>query len=96
MPYEPYIEMHVVESGDVFDTSEHHITTLPAVHSAVNGKMYLIERDGKSLLYLHDTGFPPEEALELIRKHATRPVDLVSMDCTFGPNPLPPGYSSHM
>lgn len=95
-PYENYIEMHVVKSGDVFDTSMHHIMTLPAIHSAVNGKMYLIERDGKSLFYLHDTGFPSQEALDLILKHETHPVDLVSMDCTYGPNPLPPGYTSHM
>ena len=73
-----------------------HTMTLPAIHSAVNGKMYLIERDGKSLLYLHDTGFPSQEALDLILKHETHPIDLVSMDCTYGPNPLPPGYTSHM
>ncbi len=96
-PYREYIEAHPVEAGDVFSTSEHTIFTLPAVHSAPNGKYYLIERDGKTILYMHDTGILCiEDAVRMLRGHLRAPMDLVSMDCTYGPNPLPKGYTSHM
>ncbi len=95
-PYEQYLELHAVETGDEFDTAMHHVTTLPAIHSAKLGKFYLIERDGKSILYMHDTGFQCDQALDMLRERVRHPIDLISMDCTYGPNPLPPGYSSHM
>ena len=96
MPYAEYLEMHAVEAGDEFDTSMHHVTALPAVHSAKAGKFYLIERDGKSFLYMHDTGFQCDAALEMLKRRVKHPIDVISMDCTYGPNPLPPGYTSHM
>jgi phosphoribosyl 1,2-cyclic phosphate phosphodiesterase len=96
MPYKEYLEMHTVEAGDEFDTAMHHVTVLPAVHSAKNGKFYLIEREGKSFLYMHDTGFQCDEALEMLKQRVRYPIDVISMDCTYGPNPLPPNYTSHM
>ncbi len=95
-PYAEYIEEHIVEAGDEFDTAMHHITALPAVHSAALGKFYLIERDDKRFIYMHDTGVHCEQALQILRRRVGKPVDLVSMDCTYGPNPLPPNYTSHM
>ncbi len=95
-PYRQYLEMHIVDSGDEFDTALHHVTTLPAVHGAKLGKFYLIERDGKSFLYMHDTGITCEKALEMLAERVKRPIDVISMDCTYGPNPLPPNYTSHM
>lgn len=41
---------------------------------------YLIEKDGKRILYAHDTGFFPEENFEYL---AGKHLDLVSLDCTF-------------
>ncbi len=93
---EGLVELHTVEAGDEFDTSEHHVTTLQAVHSAPLGKFYLIEKGGKSILYMHDTGLGCDAALAMLRERVKKPIDLVSMDCTYGPNPLPEGYSGHM
>lgn len=42
--------------------------------------IYLIEKDGKSLLYGHDTGIFSENTLEYLKN---RKLDLVSLDCTF-------------
>ena len=41
--------------------------------------IYAIEKDGKRILYAHDTGFFPDATWEWLRN---RPFDLVSMDCT--------------
>ena len=95
-PYAGFLKMNTVDSGDEFDTYMHHVTTLPAVHNAKLGKFYLIERGGKSFLFMHDTGIECEQALRMLRERMDRPVDLISVDCTYGPNPLPPGYTSHM
>ena len=40
---------------------------------------YLIEKDGKRILYAHDTGFFPEENFRYL---AGKRLDLVSLDCT--------------
>ena len=93
---EGLLELHTVEAGDEFDTAEHRVLTLQASHSAPNGKFYLIEKNGRSILYMHDTGLGCEAALAMLRERVRTPVGLVSMDCTYGPNPLPKGYSSHM
>ena len=58
--------------------------------------LHLIERDGTSIVYMHDTGIDCEAALTMLRECVERPIDLISMDCTYGPNLLPAGYTSHM
>ncbi len=95
-PYAAYIERHTVETGDEFDTAMHHITVLPAVHEAKMSKFYLVERDNRSLVYMHDSGIACDAALEMLKERVRKPIDLISMDCTYGPNPLPAGYTSHM
>jgi len=43
--------------------------------------IYLIEQEGKRILYAHDTGFFPEETSEFLKNiHC----DLISLDCTMG------------
>ena len=52
---------------------------------------YLIEKDGKRLLYAHDTSEFPEEVFKVLSgKH----IDLVSLDCTNGK--LEPKWVGHM
>lgn len=54
-------------------------------------QFYLIEREGKRILYAHDTDlFPEEDYAFLAGKH----LDLVSLDCTKGI--LEPAYRGHM
>lgn len=92
--FEEHVEMHVVHAGDEFDTESHHITVLPAVHSAEMGKFYLVEKGEKSILYAHDTDSFGEEAMKILREHLRRPMNLCSLDCTNGP--LPHIYIGHM
>lgn len=86
--------LHRVAHGDCFDTAQHRVTALPAVHGAPLAQFFLIERNGISLLYAHDTDLFSEEAWSILIKAAQKPLDLVSMDCTNGP--LPHSYVGHM
>ncbi|MCL2747057.1 MAG: MBL fold metallo-hydrolase [Oscillospiraceae bacterium] len=65
------------------------ITPLKARHCP-GAFIYLIEKDGRVLLYGNDTGFFPEETWDYL---AGRRVDMVSMDCT---NPLHADTPNHM
>ena len=80
-PYEP------VQIG------EYTITTLPAYHGTDNPLFYMIEKDGKCLLYAHDTDIVKEEVWEYLVQNQIR-FDLVSMDCTEGLKHIE--YHGHM
>lgn len=57
------------------------VTALPADHIPWEMcYLYLIEKDGRTLLYAPDTGFFPEPTWEYLRG---KKLDLVSIDCTF-------------
>lgn len=54
----------------------------PAHHSSREPLLWLVEKDGKRVLHLTDTGRIPDESmnfLKLLSKH----VDLITLDCTF-------------
>ena len=65
---------------------DYRVTALPARHmpeqegAAFN---YIIEREGKTLYYAHDTGLPFDEVFDFIAEKKIH-FDLVSMDCTCG------------
>ncbi len=65
------------------------VTPLKARHCP-GAYLYLISRDGRTLLYGNDTGFFPEETWDFL---AGRRVNMVSMDCT---NPLHSDTINHM
>lgn len=75
------VRFHEVSAFHSFDTCEgYHVTPLAANHDK-NEKclIYLIEKDGRSLLYANDSGLFPEATWEYLRgKH----LDIVSLDCT--------------
>ena len=74
-----------------FETQGYRVTPLKALHNrAENCLIYLIEKDGKSLLYANDTGLFPQETWEYLRG---KKLDLVSMDCTM--QQIPEG-TNHM
>lgn len=52
--------------------------------------LYAIEKDGKSLLYGHDSGWFPQETWSWLMRHT---FDGVILDCTNGPLP---GRSNHL
>ncbi len=61
----------------------HLVTALPALHHE-DSYIYLIERDGKRIIYGHDTGMFTPETTEYLKN---RRCDLVSLDCTMGYQP---------
>lgn len=86
-----YIECYKpVEIGDGY-----RITSLPARHEFGNdARIYIIEKDGKTTLYAHDTGILYDEIYEYIEKNNIY-FDFISLDCTNG-ELLFPDESSHM
>ncbi len=68
-----------------FETAEgYRVTPLRASHApASTPVVYIIERDGKTLLYFHDSSELPEESLAYLKEWGGH-IDLVSSDCTSG------------
>lgn len=69
------------------------VIPIPAVHSTKDPLVYAVSKDGKTLLYAHDTDILPDETLLRLRDMGVR-FDLVSMDCTEGIKHI--DYHGHM
>ncbi len=93
----PYLEAGKLEFRRIppfepTQVGEYTVTALRAVHKRDEEALfYLIEKDGKSIIYAHDTDEFTEEDMRYL---AGRRVDLVSMDCTNGVLEL--DYIGHM
>lgn len=82
----PHLHWHILEAFQPTEVGPYRVTAFPARHMAPEAQpyVYLIEKDGKALLYLHDTGYLFEEVFEYLLKNGIHP-DMVSLDCTYGP-----------
>ena len=61
---------------------EYTVTALPSHHTpGVETVLYMIEHNGKSVLWIHDSGLLKEEVLDYLQKTDIC-FDAVSMDCT--------------
>lgn len=79
------IEFHELESFKPFTAGVFTVTPLLALHDRTERCLfYMIEHENKRLLYGHDTGIFPDETWDYI---AGKQFDLVSLDCTNGPEP---------
>lgn len=79
---EGMLEFVTLRPYDSVEVAGHQVTALPAVHAFEETALfYLIEKDGKRLLYAHDTDEFTPEHLEFL---AGKRMDLVSLDCTNG------------
>jgi len=68
---------------------EYTVTAMPARHfDGDDALIYIIENDGKTLLYAHDTGYFFDEVFEYISKNKLV-FDMVSFDCTNIDIPVP-------
>lgn len=78
---ENYVKFHEVEAFVPFVTQNgYRIVPLKADHHAPEKSlMYWVEKEGRRILYAHDTGIFPEETWQYIA--GTR-FDLISLDCT--------------
>lgn len=82
-PFEPF----AVEGYKITPIkAEHDVKATPVI--------YAVEKNGKSLLYAHDSSEPCEESMECLRSFE-KPFDLISLDCTQGNDEVVP-YVGHM
>ncbi len=83
-----------IASYETLTLGEYRVTALPARHAEGEGValIYVIEGE-KTLLYAHDTAFPPDEVLAYIAERKWV-FDLVSLDCTLVDSA--PGSLRHM
>lgn len=89
---DPSVTYHKVRPYESFTIAGVEFTPLPAVHDqAEQCFVYLISQGGKNLLYGNDTGLWKKEAFDFLKDI---PLDMVSLDCTFGP--VECGSPSHM
>ena len=77
----------VIQPFEPFEAEGYKITPIKAEHDAYTVPVvYAIEKDGKAMLYGHDTGIFAEETFKYIEKNIPH-FDLVSLDCTFCDTP---------
>lgn len=74
-------KVHLVGPFESFRAGEHLVTALPSDHApGLDSLNYLIEREGKAILWLHDCGLLSETAKNWLTEECPR-LSLVSMDC---------------
>lgn len=74
--------VHVVKKAETFITAGYTVTALRANHAKkLEPLIYIIQKDRKSILYAHDTGYFFDDTWEYIENSGIK-FDLVSLDCT--------------
>ena len=77
------VALNVVEPYNTYDVNGYKVTPLPATHGTRRPFVYIIEKDGKTIFYCNDSGYPRPPVLEWLSKCGKK-FDLVSYDCTHG------------
>lgn len=76
-----YVQYRHLEPFQTVDIGGYGVTALPSRHAhQFESFIYFIEKDGKSLLYAHDSGMFFDEVFDFL---AGRAIDMISMDCTY-------------
>lgn len=83
MEEKDFIVIHEETAFMPFEANGYKITPLEADHHTAEVPfIYIIEKDGKSILYAHDTGFFPESTMKYLEE--VRPyVDFATFDCCY-------------
>ena len=77
------VDFRLIKAFEPVYAGDYEVTPLKAYHAAgENAFVYLIKQNGKTLLYLHDTGILPEESLRYLAETGVC-ADLISYDCTY-------------
>ncbi len=88
------VVLHTVGAYDEFEVGGYHITAYLARHAKGSDPIfYQIEKNGKNVLYAHDTHYFTDDIWEYWEKKKPH-FDLVSLDCTNALLPLT--YVGHM
>lgn len=89
------VEFVTMQNQKTVMVGTYQVTALTALHAPqLNSLNYIIEQDGKSLLYLLDSGYPTEETLKYLQGR-NKAFDCVVMDATMGVAPAK-AYVYHM
>lgn len=76
------VTVHTVRPFERFSFGGWAVCSLKAQHSSRDPLLFLLEKEGKRVLHLTDTGRLPEETYDYLASAGGR-VDLVTLDCTF-------------
>lgn len=78
-----FIIIHEEIAFKPFEANGYKITPLEADHHTAEVPfIYIIEKDGKAILYAHDTGYFPESTMKYLEETKPR-VDFATFDCCF-------------
>lgn len=77
-----FVALHTLEAYKTYAIDSFKVTPLPATHGTYKPFVYIIEKGGKTMLYLNDCGMPKPEVFEFL-KNSNFKFDLVSYDCCF-------------
>ena len=85
----PNVHVNIIKAFDTVEIGNYRVTALPARHMPSGEPFnYIVENEGKTLLYAHDTGYFFDETFEYIEKNNFR-FDMISLDCTNVDIPVP-------
>lgn len=78
----PNVQLRMVGAFQEIAFDDWRAYTFPAHHSSAEPLLYLVERGGKRVLHLTDTGRLPDESMDFLKAMNKR-ADVVNLDCTF-------------
>lgn len=85
-----HLQFHEVKPFEKFKIEDYSIYPMPTKHMATETALiYLIEHDGKTLLYGNDSSMFYDEIWDFL---ADKKLDCVSLDCTMGKYPVDPNH----
>jgi phosphoribosyl 1,2-cyclic phosphate phosphodiesterase len=80
------LKIHEIEAWQSFAAGRYRVTALPANHDpSVEPLLYVVQADGRSILYGVDTAELPEETWQAFHQHKLR-FDVAILDHTYGPD----------
>lgn len=86
MDQQDRVTVNHIEPYCAFEAEGYQMIPLKANHDLrCEPVIYVIQKQGKSMLYAHDTGVFPEETWHYLEQNPIK-MDLVSLDCTHGIN----------
>lgn len=77
------IHMHTVGAFEELSFGDWRVYTLPARHTSREPLVFLLEKGGKRVLHLSDTGALSGECYSFLKEIGGAPYDLITFDCTF-------------
>lgn len=77
------ISLHEISKFQTLSFGGYTVHTLMANHSSEGPLLFSVEKGGKRLLHLCDTGALPEESYSFL-EGLKKPYDLINLDCTYG------------